>query len=384
MTTDQGLSGPLPKLTVGIGHELYSLDPRAGLAVIGRDASAAVRIADDRISRWHVRLEPRHDGWQAIDTSTNGMFVDGVRRSSALITGRITVHLGDPEGIPVTLTPSDPLESTFAFTRGLSSPESDEDEEVWEEGATDPGVMRAGRAVAARRNELDLTQRSLARDKVINAGTLIAFEKGRTWPRRGTLSKLEKVLGWPPGTIMRIRSGAPPGPGVAAPPPAPRGPAVGDADEATEVFTDTVQAPLMAEAVEFAMHGINAAITALPAEADGEFTAKVANILSDLRKLETLASTAARNARGTPSVVLALSNVRRRYNDLMMRVARSPAATLGQRLYEARHRAELSLDEAATAAGLPVATLEDAEAERPITQDAATALNTLIAQLASS
>jgi hypothetical protein len=139
----------------------------------------------------------------------------------------------------------------------------------------------------------------------------------------------------------------------------------------------------MAEAVEFAMHGINTAMADLPDEADGQFTAKVANILSDLRKLEKLAAKAARNARGTPSVVLALSNVRRRYNDLMLRAAQSPAATLGQRLYEARHRAELSLDEAATAAGLPLAALEDAEAERPITQDAATALNTLIAQLAS-
>jgi transcriptional regulator with XRE-family HTH domain len=380
VTTDPGLSAPLPTLTVGIGRETHTLDPRAGVAVIGRDTAAAVRIADDRISRWHVRLEPRHDGWQAIDTSINGMFVDGVRRSSALITGATTIHLGDPDGIPVTLTPSDPFEATFAFTRGAGMPESDEDE-VWE-GATDPGVVRAGRAVADRRNELEITQRSLARDKIINAGTLIAFEKGRTWPRRGTLSRLEKVLGWPPGTIMRIRSGAPTTSGVAAV--APGGVPAAHADEATEVFTDTVQAPLMAEAVELAMHTITAAMTDLPDQASPDFTPKATSILADLRKLEKLASSAARNARGTPSVVLALSSVRRSYNDLMMRAARSPAATLGQRLYEARHRAELSLEEAATAAGLPIAILGDAEADRPIPQDAATAVNTLIAQLTMS
>jgi transcriptional regulator with XRE-family HTH domain len=380
VTPDHGLSAPLPTLTVGIGHETHTLDPWAGVAVIGRDAAAAVRIADDRISRWHVRLEPRHDGWQAIDTSTNGMFVDGVRRSSALVTSATTIHLGDPEGIPVTLTPSDPAETTFAFTRGTGgTPEPDEDE-VWE-GVTDPGVVRAGRAVADRRNELEITQRSLARDKIINAGTLIAFEKGRTWPRRGTLAKLEKVLGWPPGTIMRIRSGAPAVPGVAAAPSA--GPPVAQPDEVTEVFTDTVQAPLMAEAVELAMHGISAAMAELPDQADPDFTPKVTNILADLRKLEKLAANAARNARGTPSVVLALSSVRRSYNDLMIRAARSPSATLGQRLYEARHRAELSREEAATAAGLPTATLDDAEAERPIPQDALAALNTLIAQLAT-
>lgn len=377
---DQGVSAPLPTLRVGIGHETHTLDPRAGVAVIGRDAAAAVRVADDRISRRHVRLEPRHDGWQAIDTSTNGMFVDGVRRSSALVTGATTIHLGDPEGIPVTLTPSDQAETTFAFARRTGdTPEPDEDE-VWE-GVTDPGVVRAGRAVADRRNELELTQRSLARDKIINAGTLIAFEKGRTWPRRGTLAKLEKVLGWPPGTIMRIRSGAPAVAGVAAAPSA--GPPVAQPDEATEVFTDTVQAPLMAEAVELAMHGISAAIAELPDQANPDFTPKVTNILADLRKLERLAANAARNARGTPSVVLALSSVRRSYNDLMIRAARSPSATLGQRLYEARHRAELSREEAATAAGVPTATLDDAEAERLIPQEALAALNTLIAQLAT-
>jgi transcriptional regulator with XRE-family HTH domain len=376
-------------MTVGIGREMHTLDPRAGVAIIGRDAAAAVRIADDRISRWHVRLEPRHDGWQAIDTSTNGMFVDGVRRSSALVTGATTIHLGDPEGIPVTLTPSDPAETTFAFVRGAArTPEPDEDE-VWE-GVIDPGVVRAGRAVADRRNELELTQRSLARDKIINAGTLIAFEKGRTWPRRGTLAKLEKVLGWPPGTIMRIRSGTSAVAGTASmgslgslgeAPSA--GPPAVQPDEVTEALTDTVQAPLMAEAVELAMHGINAAIAELPDQANPDFTPKVTSILADLRKLERLAANAARSARGTPSVVLALSSVRRSYNALMIRAAQAQSATLGQRLYEARHRAELSREEAATAAGLPTAAIDDAEAERPVPPEARAALNTLIAQLAT-
>ncbi len=48
----------------------------------------------------------------------------------------------------------------------------------------DPGMVRAGAAAAARRRELNVSQRSLAADGVINAGALIAFEKGRSWPRR--------------------------------------------------------------------------------------------------------------------------------------------------------------------------------------------------------
>jgi transcriptional regulator with XRE-family HTH domain len=382
VTTDYGVPASPPNLAVQIGRDTQTFDPRVGVVVIGRDAGASMRISDDRISRWHLRLEPRRDGWQAIDTSTNGIYLDGVRRSSVLITGPTTIHLGAPDGIPVGLTPKGPVDVSFETTGVLDMAEPDEDE--WWEGEADPGVARAGRAVAARRTELELTQRSLARDKVINAGTLITFEKGRSWPRRATLSKLEKVLDWSPGTIARIRSGAAAIPGAASAPSTPSAPAAVPSDQATEAFSDTVRAPLMAEAVELAMHSITAAVATLPEPSDPDFTPRASSILADLRKLERVASNAARNAKGTPSVILALSSVRRTYNDLITRAARSPRATLGQRLHGARHRAEISLEEAATAAGLPIDVLQDAEADRPIAQDAAEALTTLIAQLTMS
>ncbi len=368
MTTGHHAATGIPDLVVRLGSQSHPLNPADGVAVIGRDPSATVRVNDGRISRSHVRLEPRHEGWQLIDTSTNGIFVDGVRRNSALITSPMTVHLGDADGIPVTLVPGGPRDETVR-TEVEREPDDSEDDDRWDELAeTDPDVARAGRAVAARRRELDITQRSLARDKVINAGTLIAFEKGRSWPRRGTLAKLEEVLSWPPGTITRIRNGTPVAPG----------------NEVTEVLTDTIQAPMMAEAVELAMHSIGAAVEALPDPSAPDFTRRVTPILANLRQLETLAANAARNARGTPSVVLALSAVRRRYNELMLQSAKSPSATLGQRLYGARHCAELNVDEAANAAGVSPETLLDAEAERSVPPDAVAAINTLIAQLAIS
>jgi transcriptional regulator with XRE-family HTH domain len=382
VTTDDGAPAATPALAVRVGRDTQTFDPLSGVAVVGRDPGASMRISDDRISRWHLRLEPRRDGWEAIDTSTNGIYLDGVRRSSVLVTGPTTIHLGAPDGIPVSLTPGAQIDGSFETTGVLDVGEPDEDE--WWEGESDPGVARAGRAVSARRTELDLTQRSLARDKIINAGTLIAFEKGRSWPRRGTLSKLEKALDWAPGTIMRIRSGAGPTPGAPSAFSAPGAPIAVPSDQATEAFSDTVRAPLMAEAVELAMHSITAAVATLPDPSDPEFTQRITGMLADLRKLERVASNAARNAKGTPSVVLALSTVRRTYNDLMTRAARSPRATLGQRLHGARHRAEISLEEAANAAGLPINVLEDAEADRPIPQDAADALATLVAQLTMS
>ena len=195
MTTGLSASASTPDLVIRIGAQSHPLSADNGVAVIGRDPSATVRVNDGRISRSHVRLEPRHDGWQVIDTSTNGMFIDGVRRNSALITAPMTIHLGDADGIPVTLVPGGPRDETVRTT--IEDETHDlEDNDNWDELAeTDPDVARAGRAVAARRRELDITQRSLARDKVINAGTLIAFEKGRSWPRRGTLAKLEQLAG---------------------------------------------------------------------------------------------------------------------------------------------------------------------------------------------
>jgi len=363
------VSAVAPALSVRIGADAYVIEPEGGPVTIGRVAPAKIQVADDRISRSHVRVEPREHGWEAIDTSTNGMFVDGVRRNSVMISGPMTIHLGDAEGIPVVFgldTSTQP-----AHVGPQAEEDFEEDEEGWTSAEeTDPAVARAGAAVAARRRELEITQRALARDKIINAGTLIAFEKGRSWPRRGTLAKLEQILQWPPGTITRIRSGARPS-------------LTGDA-EATEVLTNTVQAPLMAEMVELAMHAITAAIAALPKPSDPDFSRKANAILADLRKLEGIAANAARSTRGTPSVVLALSGVRRTYNDLMLRAARSLAATLGQRLYGARHRAELTVEETANAAGVPVGMITTAEAEGHIPPDAAMAIESLIGQLFAS
>lgn len=64
--------------------------------------------------------------------------------------------------------------------------------------APDPGMVRAGAAAAARRRELNISQRSLAAEGILNAGALIAFEKGRSWPRERTRARLEEILQWPP------------------------------------------------------------------------------------------------------------------------------------------------------------------------------------------
>lgn len=229
----------------------------------------------------------------------------------------------------------------------------------------DAGMVRAGAAAAARRRELNISQRSLAADGVINAGALISFEKGRSWPRQATRAKLEEVLQWPAGTIERVRRGE----SVRATPA--RGGAV--AEPAADV-------PLIAQAVIAAANTIGATIGTLPAPADPGFTARATAILADLRQLEAVASRAAR-IQVTPELIRALSTVRSRIDELTMRAATAPTATLGQRLYAARRRANLTVTETGQAAGVVEDVIVAAESEQPLADAEVRAVEQLISQI---
>jgi len=229
----------------------------------------------------------------------------------------------------------------------------------------DSGMVRAGAAAAARRRELDISQRSLAADGIINAGALIAFEKGRSWPRERTRAKLEEMLRWPPGTIARLRHGEPASFDHRAGPTAEQG--------------DDV--PLIAQAVVTAVSTFDTAIEALPSVEDPDFTLRATKILADLRQLEAVAARAARISKVSPPLIKALSAVRTRYDEIMLRAARAPRATVGQRLYAARRGANLTILETAQAAGVSEEDIIRAEAEEPVSAAAVREIESLIDQL---
>jgi DNA-binding transcriptional regulator YiaG len=348
------------RLTVQVGNQTYIADAAGAPIVIGREAPAQLRIEDDRISRIHVRLDCTPNGWVAVDQSRNGIFVDGARQSSIPIREGTTIYLGNPQGIRVTFSFGAPAPQIEPEPQTLAH----HDDSEFTIDTIDPGVARAGAAVAARREELKVSQRYLAKEGIVAAGTLISFEKGRKWPRRATLAKLEDALQWPHGTIARIRRER-----------------VTSGEERTEVFTHTMPVPGMAEAVEVALDGITAAIEALPGPSERDFTGRVSRILADLRRLEGVAAGAARTAKGDHEVALLLSDVRRTYKDVMLRAARAPGATLGQRLYAARYRAELSAEETANAAGVPIEMITAAEAEVPLDANTMAAVQAVLASL---
>ncbi|CKG82413.1 putative regulatory protein [Mycolicibacterium smegmatis] len=247
-------------------------------------------------------------------------------------------------------------------------------------GEFDVGLVRAGAAAAARRRELDISQRSLAADGIINAGALIAFEKGRSWPRERTRLKLEEVLRWPPGTIARLRQGGsvPTTSAPVAPPPPPE-PAAAPAPVTSVPAADEV--PLIAQAVLTAVHTLETTINAMPPESDPDFVPRVTAILGDLRQLEAVASRAARISMVTPPLIKALSAVRRQIDELTMRAANAPGATLGQRLYAARRQANLTVAETAQAAGVSEDAIARTEAEYPVDAAAVHAIEALIDSL---
>jgi hypothetical protein len=78
---------------------------------------------------------------------------------------------------------------------------------------------------------------------------------------------------------------------------------------------------------------------------------------------------------------LVLSTARKMHRELMLRAARSPQATLGQLLFAARHRAELTIEEAANAAGVPADAVTTAEADLPLNAQATAALQSLVTSL---
>ena len=279
------------------------------------------------------------------------------------VTGEATVHMGGPaEGKALT---SEVVGPSHSDDQHQSNGAEDLDVTgTWRVDDLDPGVVRAGAAAAARRRELDISQRGLAADGVINAGALIAFEKGRSWPRERTRARLEEILRWPPGAIARIREGGPlPG------------------EEVTEILSADDQVPLIAQAVIAAAGSCSRAVATLPPVEDPEFTRAVAPILADLRRVEAVAVRATQISQVTVPLIKALSTVRRHYGELMMLGATAPRATLGQRLYAARRRANLSISETAQVAGVAEDAIVRAEAEDALPAATADAIGSLIDQI---
>ena len=74
----------MAELRVIQGPNAGQAAPLTGMLVIGRDPGCELVLADDQVSRRHVRVTPAADGATAEDLgSTNGTYVDGRLASGA-------------------------------------------------------------------------------------------------------------------------------------------------------------------------------------------------------------------------------------------------------------------------------------------------------------
>jgi hypothetical protein len=141
------------------------------------------------------------------------------------------------------------------------------------------------------------------------------------------------------------------------------------------------ESPVIVSLADAAMHMYSAAIDSLPFPEDKKFHKRADVVLSGLRKLRAALAEAAGVSRSAPSVIVALSEVRRRYDNLMAHAAAAPGSSLGQQLYAARIRAKLSAEEVANGAGLRADLLDELEAGEVPTEQEAAKVKELIAAL---
>lgn len=362
----------LPALAIEVAGKTFIAAPEQGPVVIGRALPAQIRITTHAISRTHLRIEPVGQQWVVSDAGTrNGTFCDGERIDAvplpAPLTESVTFHMGGVDGIAVRIrSATADTDTPTGAVVPLAAADLDDgdiaDSADSLTGEIDLSVARAGAAVAARREELGLSQRKLAEEHIVSQSVLVRFERGEHWPRQNTLTRIEGYLDWSPGTIARIRAGA------SAP----------DA-ESTEVLSPTVQVAVLIDASEIALRVLLARAAALPSASAPQFGAEIAPLLSELRRLERTISGAATTSTGRPEIARLLSQIRMAVEDLADIAARAPGATLGQRLTAVRTRSRLTPAEVAAASGTDVDTVTAAEAERPLTGQARAAFEQFIA-----
>ena len=348
LTSSSPVDDNAPTLTVLIGSSVaHAIDPDQAPVVIGRwvdpaTASATssdtppadIPVVDYRISRQHLVLSLRNGRWFATDPgSRNGTFINGEKVDEFEIPedDEIIAHLGNPAaGIQIT------------FSR------------------SDAGVVYAGAQFAAARRQLRLSQRALASDGVINAGALIAFEKGRSWPRKSTREKLEQVVHWKKGTIEKLRWEYAHGGQTTAAASAPVLAAVPDPEKTVvvppspspareETGASAIAPGFLAQWASQNLAQARAHRAELPPASKPAYQPAVARLIGELASLELLVH----NASATPELRPMFMQVRNELREVMLAAAESPSATSGQRLFAIRDRDRLSVEDAAKLAGVP-------------------------------
>ena len=204
----------------------------------------------------------------------------------------------------------------------------------------------AGAQFAAWRKKMGVTQRQLADEKVISQAPLVHFERGRSWPRERMRAKLEERLGLPAGQIAKWRYGF---------------------DAPAKQTAIPGRMDFIVPALEMAVQAISSAVESLPPPDDPQYWPEVVTQLRDLRKLDGTVVAAARVS-PTEAVLTQLRTVRRVYDRVIRAASIARPDEYGPQLYLARTSAQMSIAEAAAAAGVSdemITAVESCQVEAP-------------------
>ncbi|WP_079580436.1 helix-turn-helix domain-containing protein [Mycobacteroides abscessus] len=205
--------------------------------------------------------------------------------------------------------------------------------------AADPARVYASAQFREAREKAEVKRSELRDEKLISEAALISFELGRSWPRTKMQAQLEERIGLPAGQIEAWRREF-------------RGPE-------TQVAIVPTQ-DVIVDALRLALRGVEAEIEALPPPHDEGFWPAAHNGLRALAKLDSTAGAAARIS-PTVDVLAVLRTVRRRYDATLRMIAAACPDEFGPALYVARTGAQMSIDEAAEAAGVSTSIINEIE-----------------------
>ncbi len=89
------MTNSAPELLVRLGRRSSRFRPQSTV-LVGRDDECDVQVDDPRVSRRHLRIDCRDDGWIVEDlTSTHGTWVDSERLVRHQVAGNVTLRLAD-------------------------------------------------------------------------------------------------------------------------------------------------------------------------------------------------------------------------------------------------------------------------------------------------
>ncbi|OHV34817.1 MULTISPECIES: FHA domain-containing protein [Pseudofrankia] len=112
-------------LTISVGGQAVSVPPDRPF-VVGRAAACDLVVANTKVSRRHLLLEPAPDGWAAVDISTNGTWLTGRRMHRVRIHEECRFQLGAEDGPEVVVmlaaAPTAPTDLRAAPAAGGRAP----------------------------------------------------------------------------------------------------------------------------------------------------------------------------------------------------------------------------------------------------------------------